>query len=344
MSATYKPILWNKQKRQYDWTMLALMALYLAIFIGVSLVMYGDRITSETLIIRATGSLGIVMLHIILMIGPLARLNKKFLPLLYNRRHLGVSMFLVSLIHGVFSILQFHSMGDTNALVSLFTANTYYDELIRFPFQILGFYALIILFLMAATSHDFWLHHLSPKIWKTLHMFVYLAYAMLIFHVLLGVIELEKSPAAVILMFIGMLLIIGLHLMAGYQQRNIDNLENAVEQEGFVKVGSPDDIENNRAKLVQVNGESIAIYKYDGKLSAVNNFCKHQNGPLSEGKFVDGCITCPWHGYQYLAHNGSSPPPFTEKVGTYHLKVIDGQVWVNPIPEPEGTAIEPVEY
>ena len=26
---------------------------------------------------------------------------------------------------------------------------------------------------------------------------------------------------------------------------------------------------------------------------------------------MDGCITCPWHGYQYLPHNGQSPPPFT---------------------------------
>lgn len=25
--------------------------------------------------------------------------------------------------------------------------------------------------------------------------------------------------------------------------------------------------------------------------------CKHQNDPLGEGKIVDGCVTCPWHGY-----------------------------------------------
>jgi hypothetical protein len=23
-------------------------------------------------------------------------------------------------------------------------------------------------------------------------------------------------------------------------------------------------------------------------------------GPLGEGKIIDGCVTCPWHGYQYL--------------------------------------------
>lgn len=342
MSATYQPVLWNRQKKIYDWTMFGLILLFLAVFIGVSLAFFGDKITGETLVIRAFGSLAITMLHVILMIGPLARLHKKFLPLLYNRRHLGVTMFFMASIHGVFSILQFHSMGDLNPLVSLFTSNVNYASLAEFPFEVLGFFALVILFLMAATSHDFWLKNLSPKVWKTLHLSVYLAYAMLIFHVMLGVIQLEKSPLIVVLLGIGMLTVIFLHLAAGYRQKQLGHLKEKIEKDGFVKVCTPDDIEDNRAKLVHLNGESIAIFKYENKLSAINNFCKHQNGSLSEGKFVNGCITCPWHGYQYLAHNGSSPPPFTEKVGTYHLQLIDNEIWVNPTPEPEGTAIEPI--
>ncbi|MCB0599501.1 MAG: Rieske (2Fe-2S) protein, partial [Phaeodactylibacter sp.] len=59
--------------------------------------------------------------------------------------------------------------------------------------------------------------------------------------------------------------------------------------------------------------------------------------PLGEGKIVDGCITCPWHGYQYRPEDGQSPPPFTEKVATYDVKVVDGKVYVNPEPYPEGT-------
>ena len=27
-------------------------------------------------------------------------------------------------------------------------------------------------------------------------------------------------------------------------------------------------------------------------------------GPLGEGKIVDGCITCPWHGFQYRPQDG----------------------------------------
>ena len=64
-------------------------------------------------------------------------------------------------------------------------------------------------------------------------------------------------------------------------------------------------------------------------------------GPLGEGKVIDGCITCPWHGYQYLPENGQSPPPFNEQLATYHTKIIDGFIWVDPRPESEGTSVTP---
>ncbi len=88
----------------------------------------------------------------------------------------------------------------------------------------------------------------------------------------------------------------------------------------------------------------LPFFKYDGKLSAINNICKHQNGPLGEGKVIDGCVTCPWHGYQYSPEDGCSPPPFTEKVATYELKIKDDWVFVKPDPFPEGTKVEPLKY
>ena len=106
MSVHYQTVGWNRQKKIYDRVMLGFMLLYLIIFIAAQVIFFPE-ITAETLIIRATGTLAFLMLHIILCIGPLARINKYFLPLLYNRRHLGVSMFLIALIHGIFNIIQF---------------------------------------------------------------------------------------------------------------------------------------------------------------------------------------------------------------------------------------------
>lgn len=341
MGVNYLPVIWNKQKKQYDKLLLLAIALLTFSMVGLQLLLDGN-ITPETLIIRTSAIVAIVLLHFILILGPLCRLNSAFLPLLYNRRHLGVTMFVFALIHGGFSIIQFHALGDINPLASVFLSNTKYLAVSEFPFQVLGFFALVILFLMAATSHDFWLKNLGPRVWKGLHMLVYVAYALIILHVALGALQSNGQP-----MYWGMLLlgfggVAGLHLAAGFRERRwMKDQEGLLEKEGFYRVCPVDEIPDHCAKGVFIDGQNIAIFKYDDKISAVNNVCRHQMGPLSEGKIVDGCITCPWHGYQYLPENGQSPPPFTEKLETYKVKVWEGEVWVNPSPHAEGTFLEP---
>ncbi len=341
MSVKYEAVLWNRQKRVYDLILWGGILLYALVFGAFHMTLH-PNFTPETLLIRTTGSLAFLMLHIILIIGPLCRLSPRFLPLLYNRRHFGVSMFLIAAVHGIFSILQFHSLGNVNPLVSVFISNGDYDTLMQFPFQVLGFFALLILFVMAVSSHDFWLKNLGPKFWKSMHMLVYIAYGLIMCHVLLGVIQVEDSPVLLLLLGVGMVSVIGLHLWAGILERRRENVLDNPNLEGWSWAGTPDDIEEDRARMVIAEGENIAIFKSKGQLYAINNVCKHQNGPLGEGKIVDGCVTCPWHGYQYLPENGQSPPPFTEKVATYDLKIVDGQIWVNPNPHPEGTPVTPV--
>lgn len=335
MSASYAAVGWNRQKKIYDRLIAAFCTGYLVLFISLTLI-FNEQVTFETLLVRSTSTLALLLLHVILAIGPLCRLNKKFLPLLYNRRHLGVTMFTMALVHGAFSIFHFHARGNINPIVSVFTSNTNFDSLPAFPFQSLGFIALIIFFLMAITSHDFWLHNLSPRIWKTLHMFVYLAYLLIVMHVMLGVIQYETNPVFVIILFTGSATLITLHLLSGAKERKIDRKKFSIQQEGFVYVCDVNDIENSRAKIFCVDKERIAVYKHENKLFAVHNVCKHQGGPLGEGKIIDGCITCPWHGYQYLPQNGQSPPPFKEKVSTYDVKIIQYKVWLNPVPFAEG--------
>lgn len=342
MGLDYQLVLWNKHKKFYDKLLAGGMVLYLAIFMVLTLLLNPES-TAETMIIRAFGSLAIVMLHIILIIGPLCRLNPKFLPILYNRRHLGVSMFLAALVHGGISIFQFHALGDVNPFYAVFTSNMDYISLTNFPFQVLGFLALLILFFMASTSHDFFLKNLSPKVWKCLHMMVYLAYGLIIMHVFLGAFQQETSVFTIGFLMIGFIIVSSLHLAAAFKESKVDAHSASKDTEGWLKVCELVEIPEDRAKIFTLGKERVAIFKYDGKLSAVHNVCKHQGGPLGEGKIVDGCITCPWHGYQYLPHNGQSPPPFTEKVATYQLRLDAGVVYIDPNGFDEGTEVEPLK-
>lgn len=339
MSTAYSAVGWNRQKKIYDWLIALFCISYLLLFVSLTLI-FNSEATFETLLIRSTSTLALLLLHIILAIGPLTRLNKKFLPFLYNRRHLGVTMFCFSAVHGIFSFVQFHSLSNANPVVSLLTSNTNFGSFSAFPFQLLGFLALIILLLMAVTSHDFWLHNLSPMVWKSLHMMVYVAYVFIVMHVMLGVIQLEKNPLFVWILFGGTASLITLHLLAARKERKIDTMKFKMKENGFVYVCEADEIINSRAKIFCIDEERIAVYRHENKLYAVHNVCKHQGGPLGEGKIIDGCIICPWHGYQYLPQNGQSPPPFKEKVSTYAVKVNNSKVWLNPSAFAEGTELE----
>jgi methionine sulfoxide reductase heme-binding subunit len=342
VSHTYRAISWNRHKRIYDAVIVTGVLLYLALFIGLSAI-FNPNATIETSLIRGFGTCALLLLHIILCIGPLNRLSPQFLPLLYNRRHLGVTMFLLALAHGFFSLIQFHALGNVNPLVSLFVSNTRYDSLANFPFQPLGFFALIILFLMAATSHDFWLANLTAPVWKSLHMLVYVAYGLLVAHVLLGVLQAETNWMLVALFGSGMIVVLGLHLAAAQKENAIDKLDITEQNDDFIFACNLEEIPANRACIISLSGERVAVFKYDNKISALSNVCQHQNGPLGEGKIIDGCVTCPWHGFQYLPESGASPAPFNEKVPTFKVKVIGNKIYVHPQPLPPGTHVAATE-
>jgi sulfoxide reductase heme-binding subunit YedZ len=340
MGVEYISVQWNRQKKLYDAVLVSGVAAYLASFSVLTKLLF-PRVTDEIMLIRAFGTGAFLLLHIILCIGPLCQLNPKFLPLLYNRRHAGVTCFLLGLIHAALVIVTYHAGSDTNPILSIFISGTFAGTAGTFPFQAFGFFALVILFLMAATSHDFWLANLSAPVWKALHMLVYVAYALLVLHVTFGALQGEGSPVYVGAVAVGLATVLGLHIKAARKEHELDVTNGRDATDGFVDACAVADIPENRGRIVCLSGERVAIFKYDGKISAVSNVCQHQNGPLGEGKIVYGCITCPWHGYQYQPDTGASPPPFVEKVPTFNVRVENGRVFVFPKPNPAGTKAEP---
>ncbi len=348
MSIRYVAVQWNRHKRIYDAAAVGGIAAYLTVFfVAGKLLFAGERaISDEVLAMRALGTCAYGLLHVVLCIGPLARLDRRFLPLLYNRRHLGVATFLVGLAHGLLATGYYHGFGVVDPLTSLLTSNTNYTSLSAFPFQILGVLALLILFLMAATSHDFWLRNLGARAWKALHMLVYPAYALLVMHVALGILQTQREWWLAGLVALGVCVVAALHGIAGARERAHDDRGRArrlAPAAGeWVDVAAVSDVPEQRGLTVTVGGgERIALFRYDGVISATTNICAHQGGPLGEGKVIDGCITCPWHGWQYRPADGQAPPPFVEKICTHRVRVAGGRILVDPRPLPAGTAVTP---
>lgn len=350
MSNAYRLVQWNKHKKVYDAVLGVGIGLYLVGFVGVGKFAAADGhvISDEVLIIRALATCAFVLLTIILCIGPLARLSTRFSPLLYNRRHLGVTMCCVAFAHAVLATGYYGGFADVNPLRAVLGSGTF-RSISGFPFEWFGLLSLLILLVMAATSHDFWLANLGARVWKWLHMSVYVAYVSLVLHVALGFLQSEPSVIYLVLTGASVVLVGGLHAVAGYREWQKDRRGVAVSKTEqvdaqWVDVASIDDIPDTRAKVVCLqNAERVAVFRNGESFSAVTNVCAHQGGPLGEGKVVGGCITCPWHGYQYLPHNGQSPPPFTEKIATYEVRVRGDRVEVNAQPRPAGTAVEPAK-
>ncbi|NNU17020.1 Rieske 2Fe-2S domain-containing protein [Parvularcula sp. ZS-1/3] len=341
MAHDYKAIQWTPFKKRYDLFLLLGVATYLVLFFVFTAGGQpdGESLHPVQIAIAATGSLSFLMLTFILSIGPLARFTDRMKPFLYNRRHVGVATFIIALLHAALVVIWYHGFSETNVFVSLLASNPRYSSLQGFPFESLGVAAFFILFLMAATSHDFWNAHLGPGLWKALHMLVYVAFALLVGHVMFGFVQDQTSIVYPVLVGSSALWVSGLHIAAGFKSATPSD----VHLGRFIEVAEVSAFEEGRARIVTPSkGERIAVFLHKGKLSAISNVCRHQGGPLGEGRVIDDCVTCPWHGFQYRLEDGRSPEPFSEKVATYSVKVEDGMVFVDSEPKEPGTRTEPV--
>ena len=338
MSVGFQAVQWNRTKLIYDAILIGCVSGFIGAFIGIESSLHPPKDAGEwiDLRIRAFGLCAFLMLTIILSIGPLARLSPCFLPLLYNRRHFGVLTFLVALSHAGFMIEWYLAQNALPSLAAELTKWSDYGKFIGFPFKVLGLAALLILFLLASTSHDFWLAFLRPPVWKALHMALYAGYGLVVMHVALGAMQNSRGVAIPVTLGGSLVLVSSLHLAAGWRERRKHATKDA--SGGWLVVGPPQSIPDKGATIVSApGGERIAVFRDGRQVGAVTNLCAHQNGPLGEGRIIDGCITCPWHGYQYKLEDGCAPAPFTERLVTYNVRINRGNVEVDPRPLPAGT-------
>ena len=88
MSVQYAAVSWNRQKKVYDVTLVLLLVTLHWPFCRCRGLAQPERDGGDAADSRL-GTAAFLLLNVVLCIGPLARLDRRFLPLLYNRRHLG---------------------------------------------------------------------------------------------------------------------------------------------------------------------------------------------------------------------------------------------------------------
>ncbi|MDE0864577.1 MAG: Rieske (2Fe-2S) protein [Rubripirellula sp.] len=85
-------------------------------------------------------------------------------------------------------------------------------------------------------------------------------------------------------------------------------------------------IVDGHAREVMVGDRVIALFRSEGQLFAMDGMCAHQGGPIAEGQLQHGCVTCPWHGWQYELATGIQTINRQPLQETFEVREIDGKI------------------
>jgi nitrite reductase/ring-hydroxylating ferredoxin subunit/uncharacterized membrane protein len=94
------------------------------------------------------------------------------------------------------------------------------------------------------------------------------------------------------------------------------------------------DLAEGAPRVVRAGDTEVLLYREAGRLHALWASCTHEFGPLAEGRFADGCVTCPWHGSTFrLADGKVVRGPAAASQPVYETRVSDsGKVEVRAVP------------
>lgn len=108
------------------------------------------------------------------------------------------------------------------------------------------------------------------------------------------------------------------------------------------------DVAEGKACPVRVLGESIVLWRSGEEIRAWKDLCIHRGAKLSLGEVKDGCLVCPYHGWEYDRSGAcvkipAQPPgraiPSKARTFVFHVLEKYEAVWVclgDPVePEPQ---------
>lgn len=102
--------------------------------------------------------------------------------------------------------------------------------------------------------------------------------------------------------------------------------------EGYERVASRDEVNENELKVVQVGENQVIITELRGEVIAFDNMCTHEECDLYYGAVdEDDEIECDCHGTRFNVLTGEvTAPPAEIPLPIYEVSVENGDVSVGP--------------
>lgn len=87
------------------------------------------------------------------------------------------------------------------------------------------------------------------------------------------------------------------------------------------------DLPENEPVTAMAGDMQVLLLRRNGRIHAIADRCGHAGGPLHEGKFEDGCVTCPWHFSTFRLGDGAVVHgPATVPQPAYETRVAGGKI------------------
>ena len=140
-------------------------------------------------------------------------------------------------------------------------------------------------------------------------------------------------PLAVALSTIGWVLVIVGAYFGGHVVFGTGTMVNRAAfidgPDDWADAGPASDVPATGMHLVEAGGMKVVLARLDGQVCALSEICSHAGGPLHEGTFENGVVTCPWHASRFRFRDGhvvGGPATFDQV--RLQVRDVDGRLQV----------------
>jgi Fe-S cluster biogenesis protein NfuA/nitrite reductase/ring-hydroxylating ferredoxin subunit len=96
----------------------------------------------------------------------------------------------------------------------------------------------------------------------------------------------------------------------------------------WIKVATIEQVPEFGVLAVQIAGNSLILHRQGARVICYRNACAHLGYPLEKGKFENGIITCPSHGFQYKLETGECLTAPDVSLQSYPVRIKGYNVFV----------------
>jgi nitrite reductase/ring-hydroxylating ferredoxin subunit len=97
----------------------------------------------------------------------------------------------------------------------------------------------------------------------------------------------------------------------------------------FTDVLAGAELPEGQPRVVEAGEVKILLLRYEGEVLAVQEWCPHLGGPLSEGQFDGDIVECPWHQSRFCLRDGAPRQgPASVPLQTFEVREQAGRILV----------------